>query len=471
MPTPPTAYEPYSSQQRERREKNDKMALPGSDPFITLPSELCVQIFAMTGSLWTASRVIKASPVMLRQYLGNKMHVIRDIIQYDQDMMQDAMGILLFPCVSSPEQGLLYDRPATVIRSHIRKWSKSQLPDPLKKKNDLVISQLCKLHSRIMLLTEDYITKATAFFPPREYLCLPQVQDLSERHLFFKGDKVTALSNFTNLTTLERKRFVKAFLMYYLMAKINHLGQLPRRVPQRKVSKAEEEAVYCVVSYVKTLYGSMFAQCADAWLPTTSSVNSPESGLLYPDNFDFDANVYALDMKLDDHTRFFYSHDFGSDFERLGPDRLFDFLRHDLSKEDERQGLKAKLQIAAQWECEHRCHDVYDTLDVFFEPDKDYKDGHESSMYEHLSVELNIDSDSGSPAWKLCTQRAWVFFDDNRFYPQGTKKRPTFPSDDFLRKQSRRTQYNWDKTRALRRSQQWHEGIIVHIDTDQIDRL
>ncbi|OBS23268.1 hypothetical protein FPOA_03820 [Fusarium poae] len=431
----------------------------------------------MTGSLWTASRVIKASPVMLRQYLGNKMQVIRDIIQYDQDMMQDAMGILLFPRIMSPEKGLLYDRPVTVIRSHLRKWSKSQFPDPLKKHDDRLASQLCKLHSRIMLLTEDYITKATAFFPPREYLCLPQVQDLSKRHLLFKGARVTPLFDSADLTSLERTRFVKAFLMYYLTAKINHLGQLPSGVPRRRVHKAEEEAMYCIVAYVETLYGAMFAQCTDPWLPTISSVTSPESGLLYPDNFVFDTNVYALEMKLDYFNRTYYDRDYGNEFERLGPDRLFDFLRHDISKEDERQNLSVELCKAATSECRHHCHEMLDTLKLFLEPSENYQDGQERFMYEHLSVELNMNSDSGSRrAWFVGTQRAWVFFDDNRFFPQGTTKRPTFPSEAFLAEQDRLALFEnrgpyeeWDKKRALRRSQKWHDGIIVAVD--QVDRF
>ncbi|KAM0227475.1 hypothetical protein ACHAPO_011538 [Fusarium lateritium] len=406
---------------------------------------------------------------MLRQWLVNNMQIIRKIINYDNNMMQDAMGVILFPQVISSEGGLLYDRPATVIRTHVRKWSKSQLPDLLMKNDDSLARQLCKLHRRIILLTEDYITKATAYFPPREYLCLPQMQGLPGEHLLFKGAKVTPRFDSANLTPLERKRFVKAFLMYHLMAKTSHLGQLPGGLPRRRVNQVEEEAILFVIGYMENLYGAMFAQCTDAWLPTISSVTSPEDGLLYPDNLGFDTEVYGENV-FTGSNRYWYRHTYGKEFERLGPGRLFDFFRYDLSKSEERDNLKLELQKAIAWNHNH-WHGWKETLNIFLDPGKFYKDDCESFMYEHLSVELSISSGMGGRSWKICGQRAWVFFDDDRFYPQGTTERPTFPSHAFLAEQDRLVSlkyrgqlYRWDKKRALRRSQKWHDGIIVCTD-------
>jgi hypothetical protein len=91
-------------------------------------------------------------------------------------------------------------------------------------------------------------------------------------------------------------------------------------------------------------------------------------------------------------------------------------------------------------------------------------------MFKNLSLynDSNLRQDIG-------LQRAWVFFDDKRLYPEETIERPIFPSDSFLEAESVRSagSEDWlshpnkaresrlkalcDETRAVR--QFWNNGV------------
>ncbi|KAI6753599.1 hypothetical protein HG531_005768 [Fusarium graminearum] len=447
--------------------KNDKMANYGSDPFSELPPEICVNILISINNTAMISKLFQASPVMLTHYCASKMYIIKKIIDYDEDMMQDAMAIVLFPRVSSPSQGLIYERPATAVHVHLRKWSKSQLPDPLKKYDNRLAGKLISLHSRIMMYLEDYVTKATAYFPPREYLCLPDIKEpWAEAYSTFRGAKVTRRFDSANLTTLERRRLLKAFLMYYLTSEVNFLAQVPTGIPPRKVSKAQEQALTCVIKYFQSLYGAIFAQCTDTWLPTISSVtSSSEPGLLYPDNFYFDCEVYAHGIKFHYHYSAYRYNKSCLGFALLGPDRLAEFLRHDMSNANEIRALRRGLKSLWNSYCQQPWNGRELTVGLFFDASDDYKDGCESLMYEMLSPTMEPHTLGG----KIACQRAWVFFNDSRLYPQETTERPNFPPEDFLESRSDQTRWrrNHSEKRKMRRSQLWHDGLMDD-DSDDI---
>ncbi|KAG5756970.1 hypothetical protein H9Q72_006981 [Fusarium xylarioides] len=256
--------------------------------------------------------MIQASPIMLNQYLAHKNYIIRRVLaaELDANMIQDAMAIIL----PSQSEGM---------RAYLQAWAKSQLRDPLKHNDDDMLDELNKLHSRLLLLIEDYITKATAPFPRREYLCLPQTQrPLTEGHLMFKGLKVTPRFSSANLTFPERERFVKAFLMYELLCKIRDFHHLPdQRLPRRRISNAEYEAVRCVHNYVYSLYEAIFAQCNDVCLPPTSEAPLG-TGLFSPNVVDFDEETIAKCSGL-------LGRDIKIGFSTLGYDHLADFLQYD----------------------------------------------------------------------------------------------------------------------------------------------
>ncbi|KAM0473985.1 hypothetical protein ACHAP7_008001 [Fusarium lateritium] len=396
---------------------------------------------------------------MLQEYLANKSYIVRQIMaaEFDELMVQDAMAIILLPSPQGAGCRRLRKRESRPIWKHMLAWSKSQLPDPIKDRNDDLLSQLNKLHNLIVLLVEDYITKATASFPPREYLCLPQIQSPSaEGHLMFKGVKVTPRFNSANLTSLERKRFLKAFLVYELLCKISNAPHASRLIRHyREVSDTDYEAVGCVHNYVRSLYGAMFAQCNDAWLPSPSTGASLETGLLFPDTFYFDANMYSTHLGLNKKV---YYLDIETSFSMTGFEYLNNFLGYDLANPDKREALKLQIKYVWDFEEPYRSYTWDENFMLLLTIKPTNKDGYESSMYKQLSLEPG-----NNLRHKIFEQRAWVFFDDSRFYPEESIERPNFPSESFLfeepSKQCSIAAWFHDpkKERTLRRSQQWHD--------------
>jgi hypothetical protein len=390
------------------------MAVAVTDPFSKLPSELRRQVLLLTDSKSSILRMIQASPIMLQEYLAHKKHIIRQVIaaEFDEQMIQDAMAIILLPIPRTKHWDELSKRQSQPLCEHILAWWKSQLPDPIKEGNDDLLSQLNKLHNQLLVLVEDYITKATASFPPREYLCLTHVQQpLTEGHLMFRGVKVAPRFNSADLTSLERKRFVKAFLLYELFCKISNAPHAIRLIQEdRELSYAEYEAVGCVHNYVRSLYGAMFAQCNDGWLPSTSTGASLGPGLLFPDTYYFDANSYLPNLDFLDEIP---QYDVGASFSMTGLDYLTICLGYDLGNPDEREAVMAQIEYIWYFESPFRSYTWDMSFELLFTTKPTCKNGCESSMYKQLF--LNHDE---KLQYNIFQQRAWVFFDDSRFYPQ-----------------------------------------------------
>jgi hypothetical protein len=437
------------------------MAVAVTDPFGKLPSELRRQVLLLTDCKSSILRMIQASPIMLQEYLAQKKHIIRQVMafEFDEQMIQDAMAIILLPIPRSTHWNKLSKRQSRPICEHILAWSESQLPDPIKEGNDDLLGQLNKLHSQLLVLVEDYITKATASFPPWEYLCLPHVQQpLTEGHLMFRGVKVTPRFNSANLTSLERKRFIKAFLLYELFCKISNAPHASNMVRQyREVSYAEYEALGCVHNYVRSLYGAMFAQCNDGWLPSTSSEASLGSGLLFPDTYYFDAKSYSPNFEVCS-LGITPRYDLGDSFSTTGLDYLTIFLGYNLADEDEREALMAHFEYIWGFESPIRSYKWDTTFTLLLTTKPTCKNGCESFMYKQLSLKRDE-----KLRHKIFQQRAWVFFDDNRFYPQESPERPNFPSESFLMEEDNKdySKRPWScnpkEERRFRRSQRWHD--------------
>ncbi|KAF5630502.1 hypothetical protein F52700_7182 [Fusarium sp. NRRL 52700] len=357
---------------------------------------------------------------MLQQYLGHKKYIMRQVLaaELDTQMIQDAVAIIVF-------------RKSEPTRAHFRAWSKSKLPNPLKEIDNPLLGELDKLYRQILLLVEDYITKATASLAPEEYLCLPQVRQPSvEGHIMFRGSKVAPRFDSDKLTFSERKRVFKAFLTYELLRKGGHSICIPRKLRKRKVSNAEYEAIGCVHSYVCSLYGAMLAQCNDVDLSTTST--PPSLGIdtfsPIPDAVYFAANPCTPNIRLFTD---YHGHDIGASFSALGLDRLTDFLRYNMAMPEERKALYKQLEYV--WEFREPFGS--ETWDKSFrnllKTKPKYKSGDESSMYRQLSLHPGE-----KLRYRVGQQRAWVFLDNDRFYPQENPERPNFPSERFLAEQS-----------------------------------
>ncbi|KAF5597547.1 hypothetical protein FPANT_4041 [Fusarium pseudoanthophilum] len=425
------------------------------DPFDNLPAELRLSILIHTRSKWSVSSLTRASPAMLRQYHTHERYIARSLIaaDFDDEMVQDAMAILFIQnsCKSS-------------MRKHILDWSKHRLPNPLKDYNNPQFSQLFDqlntLHSRVFFFIEDYVTKATSSYPSRDYLCLPRTPEsklpTTEGHLWFNGQKIAARFNASNLKDTEIHRFLKAFLLFELNCRVKtSLAATQSRLPQRELDTAEHEAIKCVNTYICSLYCAMFAQCSNAWLPDASA--SLQTGLLFPDTFFINPEIYASDMGQLELVRAGYvikdENKVEGSFARFGLGPLIEFLGHDMSDVRDKQALKERLRTwyIQKYEYPYKSGILCSTESVT---------SRASPVYSQLFYEVDTELQRN-----IYRQRAWVFFDDRRLYPKRSTGRPNFPTQSFLDKQPSKQAWvegwfdNPSRARTLRRSQRWHDEL------------
>ncbi|KAF5012264.1 hypothetical protein FDECE_1645 [Fusarium decemcellulare] len=438
------------------------------EPFGKIPAELRLQILVTLGCKNWILQLIQASPAMLGQYVTSKAYIIRTLLSFDLDdeMVQDAMAIVLFPSLDTG------NNHESLALDHFGSWRRKQLPNPLKTHNYRLLDELDKLHSRLLLFIEDYLTKATAIFPPREYLCLPELSSV-RRTLTFKDQIVRTRFDSSHLTLLERKRLLRAFLQYELRCKINpfwtghdnHISAIPDDITSlynygnQELHQPEREAIYCVYKYVEYLYGAMFAQCFDSWLPEipTGSLSSGATGLLFPDTLYFNPRSYASDMGLEnDHV---HIAEFLAFF---GFDLVTTFLRHATAGKVGRNHIKHWFKNSNRtdfipwllWAYDLCCFCCFcdDAEDI---EENQYEKA--SGMYQLLRPRIN----RHYPLHKnIYRQRAWVFLDDARFYPSASAE-PHFLTSDKLLAGIIIPGEGWPlgpgKERAVRRSRKWHD--------------
>ncbi|KAF4990991.1 hypothetical protein FGRMN_8112 [Fusarium graminum] len=393
---------------------------------------------------------------MFQQYLANKKYITRELIaaEFDDGLMQDAMAVILFRC---PRDSLIqpsHKRGSMSVGDLLALWPESKLPNPLEDGDDNLLSQIDKLHSQLLILIEDYITKATASFPPQEYVCLPQYQSpLSGGHLVFRGVKGSSRFNSARLTSLERRRFVKAFLEHEILCQTSHLGITFNNLNRSSITLTERESIFCVNEYFCSLYGALFAQCNDDWLPDTWTGALPGRQLLHPDNFWFEADAYAPDQEDLDIGRIeenIVESDYAATFSTFGLDHLKDFLRYNMARSDEREALRIKVQQVCDSDENYLAVDVFCKLSCLDDRVEDHDP--ESFMYEQIPIDISC-----RLRQQVCEQRAWVFFDNDRFYPKDSTERPNFPSETFLLDESSKQAenrirfYKMKKLRPLQR--------------------
>ncbi|TKW48466.1 hypothetical protein CTA1_4066 [Colletotrichum tanaceti] len=426
------------------------------DPFNKLPPEIRTEIFVSTWCPRTNLHLIQASPVMLQQYTASKEYIARKLLdsEFDNGMMQDAMAIILFPLESAADF-------KTLACHHCRSWAAQQFPNPLHqpldRRNQDLISKIRKLHKVLMFYIEDYITKATAVFPPREYLCLSSP---TEPQLRFKGQAICSRFNAANLTCPERKRLLRAFLRYQLNS-LMHRGLQTRFQEALYQHNGENfqlwdlHAILCVGRYLKTLYAAMFAQCGDSWLPEViPGSDSPQPhDLLYPDILYVQPSVYASDLGCKGSC-------VAQSLSNYGFDLVTVLLQSARAGQSGRDRLKKWLMDIPTgdwaWRDTHYRKRGRESLSAVKEESQNgpgmYRMLHSRLVPEYFTITATYQ------------QRAWVFFDDARLYPSPSPDaKPHFPTEDEAfdeRYQSTRKDEDWWdhpwKARARHRSQKWH---------------
>jgi hypothetical protein len=367
---------------------------------------------------------------MLEQYLGCKSTITRNLLarDFEDQMIQDAMGIILFPSLRESRRSTL------LVHAHLHSWELHELPNPLATRDTVLMNQLDNLHSFLMVFVEDYITKATAAFPPREYICLPQLSH-NQSHLIFKGQKITKRFDSGHLLEGERRRFLRAFLRVELLSLVqsalsfsdrNH--DLFRKLAI-KVARQDREAIHCVWLYTSSLYGAIFAHCADAWLPAAEA--PPETGLLFPDTVFADPIEYGKDIGMTGQEE----QSAIENMARYGFSWIFTVIRFAIARPQDPKALEILVKKV--------CRSMDRTLNIehFFKRrlpweaifDTVYRnkpDGRqglaEPGWWKFLGSKLP--NRHGGIQNKIFQQRAWAFFEDDRYYPKDTTAVSSFPS-------------------------------------------
>ncbi|KAK1989982.1 hypothetical protein LX36DRAFT_664684 [Colletotrichum falcatum] len=408
------------------------------DPFNKLPAELRAEIIVSTRCPRTVLQLIQASPVMLRQYTASKGYITRAMVasDFDDDMVQDALAIVLFPSRSSGDF-------ATLVHFHCRAWATRQLADPFRRpfhnsQDRDLIDKMSALYRTLMFFIGDYLTKATACFPPREYLCLSTP---AEPRLRFKGQAVSARFNAALLAQAERKGLLRAFMRYQLASLIGQSvdediydslrDDALFQYNGRWFRQWELHAILCVDQYLRCLYGAMFAHCGDSRLPdpATDSASSRPPGLLYPDNQYHDPNAYAHDMGCSHYW-------IASALAPHGFDLVATLLRSATAGPPARDRLRKwfvdynpkgcfKSRVFDYISC---VHDYLDEGNYYIDEDHYYLDegranddlgeayendkkgpGMYQALYRRLKKTKTLDD--------IYQQRAWPFLNNTRFYP------------------------------------------------------
>ncbi|KAI0199507.1 hypothetical protein F4808DRAFT_432672 [Astrocystis sublimbata] len=247
------------------------------DPFIKLPPELRLQILIATNHKRWILQLIRASPSMLRQYVPHKEYIYRkqfDIsTEFDNEMLNDAVAIIRFP---SQHIGLEEHDPlrSEEIDELELTWSEGFFVRPAKegKTHD----ELIRLYHKLVVFVEDYLTKATAAWPAKEYWCLPHPGG----QLMFKDRAICARFDLAQCNSAERRRLFKAFLKFELISRYCYLNGVrpwdPRRGYHDRVEvfmsdlpEQEIEGVHCVEQYFRSLYKAVLIQCGNSELPET----------------------------------------------------------------------------------------------------------------------------------------------------------------------------------------------------------
>ncbi|KAI0506308.1 hypothetical protein F5B22DRAFT_660392 [Xylaria bambusicola] len=221
------------------------------DPFNKLPPELREEILIATNSKRSILQLIRASPTMLGQYVHSKKFIepkLFDIdAEFDDDMLNDAIAIIRFP--RHRDGGLFW--PAM---DHEELWLEGWFVSTWKKDRSPIEGEISRLYHRLVVFVRDYLTKATAACPAREYWCLPH----QGGQLTFKDRAYEVISKFCYFAG------VKLWLWCHRYYSVQEL--LTGRLRQW-----EKEAIVCVEEYLQSLYRAVLIQCGNSQLPETSA--------------------------------------------------------------------------------------------------------------------------------------------------------------------------------------------------------
>ncbi|KAI1263927.1 hypothetical protein F5Y18DRAFT_91404 [Xylariaceae sp. FL1019] len=236
------------------------------DPFGELPAELQIHMLISMRSRRSLACLIQASPAMIRAYVSSKAYIVRKrlAIELDDDMVQDAMAVILFP------KRALRGFPPPSLYHHYWLWESKKLINPLKPGFHDLCDTLDRFCNRMLIFVEDYLTKALAVCPSREYKCLSDMSLHSQ--LKFRDRVICPRIDAADLNAAERRRLLQAFFRYELLCKMYYYKGMSRgnawrrklpslcRYSGRTFHPWEAEAIRCVQTYLQSLHSALHYQ-------------------------------------------------------------------------------------------------------------------------------------------------------------------------------------------------------------------
>ncbi|KAH7174665.1 uncharacterized protein B0J16DRAFT_404436 [Fusarium flagelliforme] len=246
------------------------------DCFDRLPVELRVQILSEFASPTTIQNTIRVSPAMLHGYVANKEMIrcrsLSRLISGDRynEILQDALMFIdldahsFAPFISSRPSEL--DRKNPVIDCYIHMWATRSHRDPFQEGDRSAIWKLWRFFSRIVILAEDYISKA-ASRDIQVYLCIPRISNPAAGLSWGGEQKVPHHKTLDHLYGSERHLTLWTFTKFEIL----HRLQQPRfakpwhrdtfRDALDALSSPDKEALRCVDAYTRGLFGALCWKC------------------------------------------------------------------------------------------------------------------------------------------------------------------------------------------------------------------
>ncbi|RSL79109.1 hypothetical protein CEP51_007624 [Fusarium floridanum] len=446
------------------------------DFFAQLPPEIRIRIMGQMSSKSAISRIIQASPAMLSQWIQSRKTIVRAVLinlvggDIYGDILHDALAIIHMPPVDSST--------TESIIQHVGQWLTKTLPDPFEQNDNETLDTLYRFFSRLAVFIEDFMTKATAPFPPRAYMCLPRMRSM-DGELYFRDQPIDARHvEMDDLTGSERNRFLRAFVRYELLCNLyaprlwkivepsEYGDQVKQSLPNLHIW--EYEMFHCVCEYARSVYMAIFANFTDSWLPNDQTASGSEKEFLYPDKFWTKPNVYFanLDLPLSCYHSASYLHLRG-----------FDLLTHILVYSESKQGSYRDLR---KWFLTMSRERV--RTEELVSPSENHalvQDqgptsiscagvGVRCPLLQKIATSLVSNGVVTYPRvmglnpyyqLRIYRQRAWPFFENARLYP-GTDSLCHFPSLDELSEQDRLVKAKFPYPQGeqqRRRSRKWQD--------------
>ncbi|KAH7362186.1 hypothetical protein B0T11DRAFT_297657 [Plectosphaerella cucumerina] len=378
-------------------------------------------------------------------------------------LLNDAIAIVQFP---SPEA---IDGDPKIVDRHLEAWASGKIGKTACDEQTLcALKRFCE---KLKFYIEDYISKATSSFPARAYLDTPSpIPQTRKEHTIQMKD----------LLSSESERLMTAFIEYELLCKINCFSRsTPRfnfkhleRCGGRTVSPWRAETLQCVFEYIRSLYGALFARSSNAWLPTDCTQ------LVFPDNVLFGVQQYAEDMDLHPSVSPYMADTLAA----FGFDLITSLLDECEGVSSEPRHGRGLFHGLARWLRWTRTCGLSPWLNpLSATPDLSWPDSpalcqrllqlipNTTDEEERLSMALvkgggnRIDENLGTQLHRqmqIYRQRAWVFFDDARLFPESSRPMPCFPTaEEIISAEARaiRQYTGINGARVQHRSRFWHE--------------